>query len=510
MQIVRELGGYSFGRSDLVRRAMSKKKASVMAKERRNFVYGNEEEHVPGCVSRGIDEKTANKIFDSMMSFAEYAFNKAHSTSYAVVTYQTAWLKYYYPVEFMAALMTSVIDNPGKVAEYIMVSRNMGIRILPPDVNESRDGFSVSYQTDESGKQEGMIRYALGAIKSVGHPVIQAILAEREKGGRYTDLNSFARRVSPEVNKKAAENFIKAGAFDSLGGSRRQMMLVYGQVFDSAARERKSQLTGQMSLFDYFAQEGGEDFDPGVPLPDVPEYDQEQLLAFEKEVLGIYASGHPLERFEALWRKNITALSSDFAINDETGQADRLADQSAAVIGGIVGDITVKYTKNSKTMAFLQVEDLVGSVEVLVFPRVYEKYRSCMNTEERLFISGRVSLEDNKPAKLLADRVWRFSEVPQGLWLKFPTVEAYAQKAQEVSRILLEGQNMPEAETASLAERISIFAQEPRSIKNLAFDRKMYLPEAMIRRLEETFGEENVSLTPGKLRTGDQGVSWNL
>ncbi len=510
MQIVRELGGYSFGRSDLVRRAMSKKKASVMAKERKNFVYGNEEEQVPGCAAKGIDEKTANKIFDSMMSFAEYAFNKAHSTSYAVVTYQTAWLKYHYPVEFMAALMTSVIDNPGKVAEYIMVSRSMGIRILPPDINESFEGFSVTYEEDGEGKQTGNIRYALGAIKSVGRPVIQAILEERERDGKFKDLNSFARRVSPEVNKRAAENFIKAGAFDSLGASRRQMMLVYGQVFDSAARERKSQLTGQMSLFDYFGGGEGEDaFDPGVSLPDVPEYDQEQLLAFEKEVLGIYASGHPLEKYEALWRKNITALSTDFAINDESGQADRLTDQAAAVVGGIVEDITLKYTKNSKTMAFLQIEDLVGSVEVLVFPRVYERYRSSMNVEERLFVSGRVSLEDNKPAKLLADRIWRFSEVPQTLWLKFPDAETYKASAQEVDRILKQGQQIPDADQAPPAERISIYAEHPKSVKNLTFDRKMYLPETMIRSLEETFGTENVSLTPGKLMIRDQLPTWN-
>ena len=278
-------------------------------------------------------------------------------------------------------------------------------------------------------------------------------------------------------------------------------MLVYGQVFDSAARERKSQLTGQMSLFDYFGGgEGEEAFDPGVTLPDVPEYDQEQLLSFEKEVLGIYASGHPLEKYEALWRKNITALSSDFAIDDESGQADKLNDQALAVVGGIVEDVTVKYTKNGQTMAFLQIEDLVGSVEVLVFPRVYEKYRSRIGADERLFVSGRVSLEDNKPAKLIADKIWRFSETPQGLWIKFPTVEAYAQQAETVNRILTESQRLPEADKASPAERISIYVENPRSVKNLAFSERMYLPGSMIRSLEEKFGAENVSLTPGKMR----------
>ena len=495
MQIVRELGGYSYGRSDLVRRAMSKKKASVMAKERRNFVSGNEEEQVPGCLAKGISEETANRIFDSMMSFAEYAFNKAHSTSYAVVTYQTAWLKYYYPVEFMAALMTSVIDNPGKVAEYIMVSRGMGISILPPDVNESREGFSVTYA---DGEEKGKIRYALGAIKSVGRPVIEAILADREKEGRFPDLQSFARRVSSEVNKRAAENFIKAGAFDSLGGNRHQMMLIYNQVFDSASRERKSQISGQITMFDYFG--GGEDsFDPGISLPDVPEYDKDQLLAFEKEVLGIYASGHPMEQYEDLWKKNVTALSTDFAINDETGQADRLIDQSEKRIGGIVEDVTVKYTRNSKTMAFLQVEDLVGTVEVLVFPRVYERYREFMNTDEKLLISGRVSLEDNKPAKLLADRIWRFSEIPRELWLQFPSVDAYNAAARELDESLLEGQRAEDAASAAPADQIAVFAQKEKGVKKLRYTAQMHLPEALIRKLKERFGPENIVLKAGKI-----------
>ncbi len=487
MQIVRDLGGYSYGRSDLVRRAMSKKKADVMAKERRNFVSGNPEEDVPGCVSRGIGEDTANRIFDNMMSFAEYAFNKAHSTSYAVVTYQTAWLKYYYPVEFMAALMTSVIDNPGKVAEYIMSSRSMGIGILPPDVNEGAEGFSV---TDG---EKSCIRFALGAIRNVGHPVIAAILESREKEGRYPDLHAFARRVSADVNKKAAENLIKAGAMDSMGANRRQMMMMYGQIWDSAARERRSQITGQMSLFDYFKTGEGEP-EPGMKMPDVPEFDKEQLLAFEKEVLGIYASGHPLEQYEDLWKKNITARSADFAINDETGQADRLIDQSVKQIGGIVEAVTAKYTRTGQTMAFLQVEDLVGSVEVLVFPRVYERYRACCARDERIFVTGRVSLEDNKNAKLIAERMCRFRDVPQDLWLRFSTMEDYMAGESEVLRILTEDQS----EDAPPAGRIVIYVQKPRAVKDLRFQRKMYLPQDMIGALEDACGKQNVSLVPGR------------
>ena len=534
MQIVRDLGGYSYGRSDLVRRAMSKKKADVMAKERQNFVYGSSEEHVPGCVSRGIDEATANKIFDSMMSFAEYAFNKAHSTTYAVVAYQTAWLKYYYPVEFMAALMTSVIDSPAKVAEYIMSCRSMGIEILPPDINEGTEGFSVTggigkeasktaAQPDPSKGEERLdktrIRYALGAIKGVGHPVISAITENRGKEGPFIDLNTFARRVSEEVNKKAAENFIKAGAFDCFQANRRQMLLMVEQIWDSAARERKSQITGQISLFDYFkTAENAPDL--SITMPDVEEFDKEQLLAYEKEVLGVYVSGHPLEQYEALWRKNITALSTDFMINEETGQADRLIDQSVKQIGGIVQDVTTKYTKSGNNMAFLQVEDLAGTVEVLVFPRIYERYRSCCVKDERIFLSGKVSLEDNKNAKLLADRICRFADVPLDLWLRFPSMDAYLEAENKVLDILNRGQEayqkaalsepssgmVPGQENQGLstgangspAGKIMIYVATPRSAKELRFSRKMYLPQAMLGELQEAFGKENLSLVPGR------------
>ena len=283
MQIVRNLAGYTLGRSDLVRRAMSKKKASVMEKERQNFVYGNEEEGVPGCIANGIPEKVANKIYDEMIDFAKYAFNKSHAAAYAVVSYQTAFLKYYYPVEFMAALMTSVIEMPSKVAEYILVCRQMGIPILPPDVNRGNYGFSV----DGNG-----IRYGLSAIKSVGRPVIEALVKEREDRGPFLSLKDFVERLAGTVNKRAIENFIKSGALDCLEGNRRQKMTVYGQIVDSAAQEKKNTVAGQLSLFDLAGDDVKKDFE--IRMPDVDEYDKDTLLAFEKEVLGIYLSGHPL------------------------------------------------------------------------------------------------------------------------------------------------------------------------------------------------------------------------
>ena len=322
MQIVRDLGGYTLGRSDLVRRAMSKKKQAVMEKERANFVYGNPEEGVPGCVANGIPENVASKIYDEMMDFAKYAFNKSHAACYAVVSYQTAYLKYYYPVEFMAALMTSVIDNPGKVAEYIMVCRSMGITILPPDINQGESGFSVNGNS---------IRYALTAIKSVGRPVIDAVVNERKERGAYTNLQDFITRMADkDINKKAIENFIKAGALDSLGGTRKQFMSAYVQIMDHIVHDRKNNMAGQISLFDIVDESEKSSYD--VRLPDVGEYSKDMILAFEKEVLGIYVSGHPLEEFEDLWRRGITNTTADFVLEEESGET-RVRDNASCTIG---------------------------------------------------------------------------------------------------------------------------------------------------------------------------------
>ncbi|MCI9232345.1 MAG: DNA polymerase III subunit alpha, partial [Lachnospiraceae bacterium] len=311
MQIVRDLGGYTLGRSDLVRRAMSKKKQSVMEKERANFIYGNAEEGVPGCVSRGIGEQVASGIFDDMTDFAKYAFNKSHAACYAVVAYQTAWLKYYYPVEFMAALMTSVIDSAKKVSEYTLTCRNMGIELLPPDINQGQSGFSVDGQS---------IRYALTAIKGVGQSAIDDIVAERKARGPFQNLKEFLERTSDkDVNRRAVENFIKAGALDSLGGTRKQFMSVYVQIMERITKDRKSNLAGQITLFDIADESQKEEFD--IRMPDVGEYPKEMVLAFEKEVLGIYLSGHPLESDQELWQKHITNTTGDFALDEETGSA---------------------------------------------------------------------------------------------------------------------------------------------------------------------------------------------
>ena len=474
MQIVRDLGGYTLGRSDLVRRAMSKKKQSVMEKERANFIYGNKEEGVPGCVANGISEAVASQIYDDMMDFAKYAFNKSHAAAYAYVTYQTAFLKYYYPVEFMAALMTSVIDNPGKVAEYIMTCRSMGITILPPDINQGESGFSV---TDKS------IRYALTAIKSVGRPVIEAVVEERRIRGPYTNLKDFITRVADkEINKKAIENFIKAGAFDSLPGTRKQFMSAYVQIMDHIAHDKKNNMAGQISLFDIVSEEEKEEFD--VKLPDVGEYSKEMLLAFEKEVLGIYISGHPLEEWEELWKKGITNTTADFVLDEETNET-AVKDNGTAIIGGIIADKKIKYTKNDKIMAFLQVEDLLGSVEVIVFPRDYEKNSAKLMEDNKVFIRGRVSLEEERDGKLICERITSFDEIPKKLWIKFPDMASYEQAAQELFALLADSDGN---------DSVIIYIEAIKAMKKLPPGKNVCANEDLSVKLGEKYGKDNIKI----------------
>ncbi len=479
MQIVRDLGGYTMGRSDLVRRAMSKKKQSVMEKERENFIHGNPEEGVPGCVSKGIDEKVASKIYDDMMDFAKYAFNKSHAACYAVVSYQTAWLKYYYPVEFMAALLTSVIDNPGKVSEYILTCRSMGIAILPPDINEGEAGFSVSKTAD--GKPA--IRYALTAIKSVGRPVIANIVEEREARGPFTNLKDFIMRtVDLEVNKRAVENFIKAGAFDSFGGTRKQFMAVYVRIMDNIQQDRKNNMAGQMSLFDIVSEEEKEEFE--VKLPDIGDYDKELMLSFEKEVLGIYVSGHPLEEYEALWRKRITNTTTDFMIDEEIG-APRVRDGQSAVVGGMIADKTIKYTKNDKVMAFLTLEDLTGSIEVVVFPRDYEKNSSKLITDNKVFIKGRVAVEDEKDGKLICESITAFDEIPKKLWIQFPDKETYLAAQDRLYEVLKDSDGI---------DSVVIYLTDIRAKKELPANYNVKANRMLLETLTSLFGEENVKV----------------
>ena len=475
MQIVRDLAGYTLGRSDLLRRAMSKKKAAVMEKERKTFVYGDEETGVPGCIKNGIDEQTANKIYDEMIDFAKYAFNKSHAAAYAVVSYQTAWLKYYYPVEYMAALMTSVIDNPTKVAEYIYVCRQMGIRILPPDINKGEADFSVD---------GGDIRYGLAAIKSIGRPVIRAIVNDRKELGEFRNLEDFSTRISSRelMNKRLVENLIKAGALDVLGGTRKQFMSIYIQIVDHMQQEKKNSMVGQMSLFDVVSEEQKEEFQ--IRMPDVGEYTKENLLGFEKEVLGVYVSGHPLEPYEEEWRKVISATTADFQVDPEVGYT-KVRDGAREIIGGIIVEKTVKHTKTNQMMAFLTVEDLFGTVEVVVFPRDYEKYRQYLEEDNKIFVKGRVSEEDDKASKLICEKILPFGQKKKELWIQFPDKETYLEEEAITYGYLADSEGNDE---------VVIYCEKEKIVKKLPANKNISINPQILSRLMNHFGENRVKV----------------
>lgn len=483
MQIVRDLAGYTLGRSDLLRRAMSKKKGDVMQKERQIFVYGDEENGVPGCIKNGIDEKTANKIYDEMIDFAKYAFNKSHAAAYAVVSYQTAYLKYYYPVEYMAALMTSVIENPSKVAEYIYACRQMDIPILPPDINRGVGNFSVDGNS---------IRYGLAAIKSIGKPVIAAILEERNAYGTFQNLEDFISRMSVKenLNKRAIENLIKSGALDCLGGTRKQFMSIYVQIVDHVNQEKKYAMTGQMTLFDLVGEEEKSQFE--IQLPDVGEYAKENLLAFEKEVLGVYLSGHPLEEYEEKWRKSISATTLDFQPDEETGRA-KVHDGTREIVGGMITDKTIKHTKTNQTMAFLTLEDLLGTVEIIVFPRDYEKNREYLEIDKKIFVKGRVSEEEEKPSKLVCETIIPFEQTKKELWIQFPDKEDFLRNEQIVYGYLADSDGEDE---------VVIYCQKERAIKRLPRNRNIRIGQEVLSRLMNHYGEKRIKVVEKSIDKG--------
>ena len=473
MQIVRDLGGYTLGRSDLVRRAMSKKKQSVMEVERANFTNGNPKEKVPGCVAKGISAQVANEIYDNMMDFAKYAFNKSHAACYAVVSYQTAFLKCYYPVEFMASLMTSVIDNPGKVSEYILVSRNMGIEILPPDINTGEKAFSA---------KDGKIGYALTAIKSVGRPVIEGLVEERNIRGPFKSIVDFASRmVNYDFNKRAMENFIKAGALDCLGGTRKQFMQIYAQVMDRVSADKKNSIVGQMSFMDY-ADENDKKIIEGDLPKNMGEFPKETLLFNEKEVLGIYISGHPLEEYKGIWMREKTASAADFMLDAET-ETVKISDNREVKIGGIITSKTVKYTKNNKAMAFITIEDLLGTVEVIVFPKDYEKYSGKLIEDRKVFVSGRASVEEDKDAKLIASKIVAFEEIPKAIYINFPDMEDFLSRYDELLKLIRNSDGR---------DHIWIWIAKTFQMKDLGESMTVDGNAFFLEELKKAFGEKNV------------------
>ncbi len=478
MQIVMKLAGYTLGRSDLVRRAMSKKKGDVMARERKNFVYGSDEEGVEGCIRRGIPEEVANQIFDDMVDFAKYAFNKSHAAAYAVVSYQTAWLRCHYPVEFMAALLTSVITNTKKVTEYINTCRSMGIPIVPPDINEGESGFSVS---------GGSIRYGLSAIRSLGRNVIEAMIAEREKGGKFTSLKDFMERFSSrEVNKRTLENLIKAGALDGLGASRKQQMMIYPALLDQISREKKETVSGQMSLFDFFSEKDKQEFE--VTYPAVQDYDSSQKLAFEKEVLGIYVSGHPLDAWRDSLEKQVTARSIDYEPDEDTGRSV-VRDGFYYVTGGLVNDVTTKQTKNGQTMAFVTLEDLYGTVEVLVFPRDYKAYGEVLVKDRPVYVRGRASVSEES-GKLIAQRILAMDDIPKTVWIRTKDVAAFDEKKDMLDSIIRENPG---------EDPVAVFTRAERKFKKLPAYKAVSGSPEVIAQIRDLFGAENVKLSEASI-----------
>ncbi|MFQ9195111.1 MAG: DNA polymerase III subunit alpha [Candidatus Gastranaerophilaceae bacterium] len=473
MQIVRDLAGYTLGRSDLLRRAMSKKKQAVMEKERKNFVYGNEEEGVDGCIKRGIDEATANKIYDEMIDFAKYAFNKSHAAAYGVVSYQTAYLKYYYPVEFMASLLTSVIDNSSKVIEYVQTCKGMGIDILPPDINQSERNFTA---------QGGAIRYGLSALKSIGKAMVDQLVAERNTRGPFQNLQEFLERISEcDLSKRIVESLIKAGALDCLEGNRRQKMMIYTSIMDNISQSKKKMMAGQMSLFDIVDDELKSDFE--IKFPKVNEFSKQELLAFEKEVIGLYVSGHPLEEYQNMWKKNITRTSLDFQLNDEDETA--VADNAREIIGGIISEVTVKVTKQNSVMAFVTIEDLYGTIEVLVFPKLYEKYRQIIAEDNKVFITGRVTSGGEENAKMICETITLFSDKSSELWIRFENKEEYEEKYPQL---------LEQIKLSNGKDKIVIYLNQEKAKKILPASCNVNADQQFLQKMQALFGENNVRI----------------
>ena len=473
MQIVRELAGYSYGQSDLLRRAMSKKKDSVMREERQNFVYGDEAKGIPGCVARGVSEQVANKIYDKMIDFAKYAFNRSHAAAYAFITYQTAYLKYYYPKEYMAALLTSVMSNTGKVSEYILSSKNMGIAILPPDVNEGEGNFTAV--------KEG-IRYGMSAIKGLGENVTEAIVKDREERGTYKSLSDIVERLSGILNKKGMEALIKSGALDRLSGTRREKMAVYERVIESTAHEKHSKMAGQLSLFDIAPKEELSALE--VKMPVLGEFDIETKLAFEKEMIGIYLSGHPLENYQDMLRNICNATSMDFIYDEEEERVNVRAEKNY-ILGGIASGVNIKLTRNNQRMAFITLEDLVGSIEVIVFPRDFEKYKNLIEEGGKFVISGKASIEENTDAKLIAGKIIPFEEIPREVWLQFENRNRLEEAEAEFNEIFVANRGNA---------KVMLYCRQEKQVKQVNVVKGISYREPVIALLKSKLGDENVKV----------------
>ncbi len=434
MQIFQQLAGYSLGQADMVRRAMSKKKAKDIAKEQEAFLHGDQARGIAGCVSNGIPEDIAQAIYDEIYDFANYAFNKAHAVCYAVVAYQTAWFKLHYPKEYMAALLTSVLDVTGKVAEYIGECREMGIALLPPDVNKSFDSFTV--------EEEG-IRFGLVAIKNIGRGFIQGVVKEREASGPFTGFQDFCQRMyGTDINKRAVENLIRAGAFDRFGAYRSQLAAVSDKVLDSIGGSRRQNVEGQIDFFGMSAPAAQRPVS-ALHLPDIPEYALDERMRQEREVTGLYLSGHPMNAYRDEAKRagaaQIGAINEDFA---QEGGPALFQDGQAVTAAGIVTAYRTRATRNGSLMAYATVEDDTGAIELLCFSKTLERFGRLLSPDSAVLVRGKLSVRDEKPPQIMCDEVYSLRggeekpvvpvKAPQGtqvldgktLWLRLPSASA--------------------------------------------------------------------------------------
>jgi len=422
IDIFRHLAGYSLGQADMIRRAMSKKKAKDVERERQFFIYGDPERGIAGCVKNGVSVEAAQSIYDEIYDFANYAFNKAHAAAYAVVAYQTAWFKCHHPREYMAALLTSVLDSSEKVAEYIAECREMKIPLLPPDINESQPDFSVS---------SGGIRFGLTALKGVGRAFMTGMLKERTEHGLFTDFMDFCERMfDQELNRRVLESLIKSGAFDSMGCRRSQLMQVYGQVLDGIAESRRRNVEGQLDLFGMGGQEEQNVVQPALVLPDIPEYSAAELMTMEKETTGLYLTGHPMDQYRELVRRRgavpIGSIMTDFA-REEGPQEYR--DGQRVMVAGIVAAYKTRTTRNNTLMAYVNLEDDTGGMELLCFSRVMDESGGYIRDNSALLVTGKISVRDEKEPQIMVDSIRPLSDLgepdqqEQVLWLRLPSRE---------------------------------------------------------------------------------------
>mgnify|MGYP002527758878 CR=1 FL=1 len=483
IEIFRKLAGYSLGQADMVRRAMSKKKVKDIEKERGAFIRGDASRNISGCVANGIPEDVAASIYNEMYDFANYAFNKAHSVCYAVIAYQTAWFKCYYPREYMAALMTSVLDSSVKISEYIAECRAMDIALLPPDINESNDNFTVV---------PGGIRFGLAAIKNIGRGFILKVMDEREQHGKFTSLEDFTLRMyGTDLNKRALENLIKAGACDGFGLNRAQMLRMYELIMDAAANQKSKNVEGQMGLFDLLSGEDAPAAMPAIPVPNIPELSAQEKMSLEKQTTGLYLSGHPMDDYRPLLRGMDVVPIGEILECFENGE-DTYQDEQIVNIAGIVEAVKMKTTKSGSMMAYVTVEDSTGAMEMLVFSGVLGQYGSMLYENSAVILNGRISVRDEKPPQLVVNRVLPIADMQDA-----DVAQAARQAAAQAHTVYLRIEDSAQSSARKVFPVLKMFPGKAKAVVYYAdsgarMGGKCAIDERMLREMRELLGEKNV------------------